>query len=256
MGNQSFIKVLGRQFVHAVDVLRGEGLNSLVSKSLRSPGVIVRTTRCRRRLRDRKSDLSIEQHVDFAMDFKDIAPFQIRSELVRMLEVVQKARPRTIVEIGTANGGTLFLFCCVAEDDGTLISLDLPGGRFGGGYSAWRVPLYQDFARKRQKIHLLRGDSHSDETLKGLMSILAGRQVDFLFIDGDHTCEGVRRDFELYSPLVAKGGLIGFHDIAPLGPAVDYGVRRLWDELKPFCEWQEIIADPNQHGFGIGLLRK
>jgi predicted O-methyltransferase YrrM len=80
--------------------------------------------------------------------------------------------------------------------------------------------------------------------------------VDFLFIDADHTYEGVKRDFELYSTLVAEGGLIGFHDIAPVAPTIDYGVRRFWEELKPNYKWQEIIADPRQRGFGIGLIQK
>jgi len=38
--------------------------------------------------------------------------------------------------------------------------------------------------------------------------ILGSRKLDFLFIDGDHSYEGVRRDFEMYSPLVREGGII------------------------------------------------
>jgi cephalosporin hydroxylase len=172
-----------------------------------------------------------------------------------MLEIVQKLRPRTVVEIGTANGGTLLALCRLADEHGTIVSIDLPGGRFGGGYSAWRMSLYQAFGTRSQKIELLRGDSHSSAMFGKLKQILAGRPVDFLFIDGDHTYDGVKRDFELYSPLVARGGMIGFHDIAPVSPPGDYGVRRLWEELKPIHTWHEIIADPNQWGYGIGLLR-
>jgi cephalosporin hydroxylase len=36
--------------------------------------------------------------------------------------------------------------------------------------------------------------------------------VDFLWIDGDHTYEGCKADYENYSPLVVPGGLIGIHD--------------------------------------------
>jgi hypothetical protein len=31
---------------------------------------------------------------------------------------------------------------------------------------------------------------------------LGGERVDFIFIDGDHTYEGVKRDFEMHSPLM------------------------------------------------------
>ena len=212
--------------------------------------------RCSRQLRDLKGDSNVEQLVDCVFRCESIAPIQIRSELVRMLEVIQKARPRTVVEIGTAKGGTLLLLCCMAVSDATIVSIDLPGGKFGGGYSAWRGPLYRNFARELQKVHLLRADSHSDLTFENLVFILSGRPVDFLFIDGDHTYEGVKRDFELYSPLVGEQGIIGFHDIATLAPDGTYGVRRLWGELKPTYKWQEIIAHPKQRGFGIGLLEK
>jgi predicted O-methyltransferase YrrM len=89
---------------------------------------------------------------------------------------------------------------------------------------------------------------------RSLVSVLSGRAIDFLFIDADHTYEGVRRDFQLYSPLVAKGGLIALHDIAPTAPSEEYGVRQLWNEINPAFQWREIIADPKQQGYGIGLL--
>jgi predicted O-methyltransferase YrrM len=43
--------------------------------------------------------------------------------------------------------------------------------------------------------------------------VLNEQNLDFLFIDGDHTYKGVKEDFEMYSPLVRKGGVIAFHDI-------------------------------------------
>jgi predicted O-methyltransferase YrrM len=51
-----------------------------------------------------------------------------------------------------------------------------------------------------------------------IKNILDDRKVDFLFIDGDHTYEGVTRDFEMYSPLVKRGGIIAIHDIVPASP--------------------------------------
>jgi predicted O-methyltransferase YrrM len=60
---------------------------------------------------------------------------------------------------------------------------------------------------------LIQGDSHSIETLRKIEGILKGRKVDFLFIDADHSYEGVKKDFEMYSPLVRKGGIIAFYDI-------------------------------------------
>jgi 2-keto-3-deoxy-L-rhamnonate aldolase RhmA len=36
--------------------------------------------------------------------------------------------------------------------------------------------------------------------------VLGGQPLDYLFIDGDHTYEGVRKDFEMYGPLVRAAG--------------------------------------------------
>ena len=66
-------------------------------------------------------------------------------------------------------------------------SVDLPSGPFGGGYPRRKAPLFRKFARADQKLHLIRADSHSQETKEGILQILKGEQLDYLFLDGDHT---------------------------------------------------------------------
>ena len=39
-----------------------------------------------------------------------------------------------------------------------------------------------------------------------------GEAVDFVFIDGDHSVEGLRGDWQAWSPLVAPGGIVALHD--------------------------------------------
>lgn len=181
-------------------------------------------------------------------------PLQIRSEILGMLEVVSKNRPHRVMEIGTANGGTLFLLARAAADDAQLISLDLPYGEFGGGYSPIRIPLYRQFARGRQRVDLVRGDSHRQENRDRVERLLGGAKLDFLFIDGDHTYEGVKRDFELYSPMVRSGGLIGMHDIATHPASHNCHVDLFWNELKQKYRTTEIIENEAQGWAGIGLV--
>src|SRR5205085_9029904 len=135
-----------------------------------------------------------------------------------------------------------------------LVSLDLPGGSFGGGYQAWRNPLYRSFARDAQRIVLLRGDSHDPAMAARLRALLAGRPVDVLFIDGDHRYEGVKADFEAYSPLVRPGGLVAFHDIVPDPGQEGMEVSRFWKDISTRHPSAELIASPDQHGYGIGVL--
>jgi predicted O-methyltransferase YrrM len=40
-------------------------------------------------------------------------------------------------------------------------------------------------------------------------------KFDFIFIDGDHSYDGVRRDYEMWLPFLEYGGYIAFHDSAP-----------------------------------------
>ena len=63
-----------------------------------------------------------------------------------------------------------------------------------------------------------------------VQKILYKRVIDFLFIDGDHTYEGVKRDFEMCSLLVRKGGIIAFLDTVPhlletIVKSISFGMR-------------------------------
>jgi cephalosporin hydroxylase len=184
-----------------------------------------------------------------------IRPSQVPSEIESLLRSLHAERPKHILEIGTKKGGTLFLFSRVAAEDAQILSVDLPSGPFGGGYPAWKIPLYKSFALPKQKVHLIRGNSQEPATLQKVREILNGKELDFLFIDGDHTYEGAKRDFEIYSPLVKKNGLVALHDIVDHPTRADCEVNRLWTELRPKYDYEEFVEDPNQGWAGIGVLK-
>jgi len=195
---------------------------------------------------------SIEQLVKEVMQFGNgfFAPIQIESEIVEALKEIHKLKPKYVVEVGTAGGGTLLLWSRVADPEATIVTIDLPGGEFGGGSSYLRVPLFRKLPLPGQTLHIIRGNSQTEETAQLTKSYLKGHDADFLFIDADHTAPGVRADYRLYSPLVRKGGIIAFHDIAITNP--EYGVRGLWAELKEQHQTRDILAQPR--AYGIGLL--
>src|SRR5205085_12501196 len=122
-------------------------------------------------------------------------------------------RPRRVCEIGASKGGTLYLLTRVAAPDALIVSLDLYIPPFAKRTRA-------DMARPDQQLISLESDSHDDATRAAPERVLGDERHDFLFIDGDHSYDGVRRDFELYRDLVRPGGLIAFHDINP-----DYASR-------------------------------
>ena len=183
-----------------------------------------------------------------------IRPSQVPEEITSLVDIVKILAPSIVLEIGTASGGTLFLWTKTASPDAMIISIDLPGGAFGGGYPKERIPYYKSFASDNQKISLLREDSHSLVTLDEVKGIIDNRKVDFLFIDGDHSYEGVKKDFEMYSGLVRKGGIVAFHDICHHVGVATCNVELFWSEIKNSYKFKEIIKDSNQEWAGIGVL--
>jgi predicted O-methyltransferase YrrM len=208
-----------------------------------------------KRIKKIDKNYNLDKLFDFTQTFCFglLRTLQVRYEFLELLKILKKKKPKYILEIGTAFGGTLFLFTRIASNCAKIISIDLPGGNFGGGYLKTRMKLYKEFALNNQKIYLIRKNSHKKETLEEIKNILAGNKLDFLFIDGDHTYEGIKEDFRLYSKIVKKGGIIALHDIVN-SDIKGVEVSVFWDEIKSKYKTIEIIKDKNQNWAGIGLI--
>jgi cephalosporin hydroxylase len=118
------------------------------------------------------------------------------------------------------------------------------------------------FRRTGVTLSLVDGSSCDPNTVQRVARILARNKLDVLFIDGDHSYEGVLADFLSYRHLVRDGGLIAFHDIQPdgrdQGETVAYsgGVPVFWSQLRDHYPAQEFISLPqSQRGMGIGCIR-
>ncbi len=178
---------------------------------------------------------------------------QLEEEFVAALEMVVGIEPQRVVEIGTCHGGSLFSWAQAAHADARLVSIDLPGGEGGGGYTAEYARRYQQFCAPDQSLTCILADSTADTTARRVTAALDGEPIDFLFIDGDHSYEGASRDFELYAPMVRPGGLVMFHDIQHSADPDGYGVRRLWHELREKHDSAEFIGSQGV-SLGIGML--
>ena len=172
--------------------------------------------------------------------------------------MIQTSRPLVVCEIGALCGGSLYLFSQGASADATMISIDT-------GFTWPKQRAFPLLAKDSQTVRCLRADSHQPSTVNQVQNLLAGRMIDMLFIDGDHSYEGVYSDFNKFSPLVAKKGIIAFYDVVPdfqmrfgrKENADSGGVPIFWNEIKSrFAEKEtlESIEDHSQDGFGIGVL--
>jgi len=213
----------------------------------------VRYLKCYSELTFGRRPRTPEEAIDFCVD-RPIMMAQVRSEIMELGNLLQSVSPKRSLEIGTNYGGTLFLLCALSPPEARIISVDLPAGQFGGGYPRRKMPLYRKFPRNGQKLQLIRGDSHLPETKARVDRSLDGDKLDYLFIDGDHTYDGVKQDFEMYTPFVRSGGIVAFHDIAKHTKVVGCEVDRFWNEIKQQYQHREMIENPNQGWAGIGVL--
>jgi predicted O-methyltransferase YrrM len=138
----------------------------------------------------------------------------------------------------------------VARPDATIVAVDLPGVQ--GDVPADETWL-RAHARPGQAIHIVSGDSHDHDVLERVRR--AAPEFDVAFIDGDHSYEGVKADYETYAPLVRPGGLVALHDIVEtsLPPQTTGGaieVPRFWRELGSEVRQREFICKSDDRGWG------
>jgi predicted O-methyltransferase YrrM len=144
-----------------------------------------------------------------------------------LLERWAKGRS-SIVEIGVAEGVSAIALRENMDADGTLYLID--------PFHLSRFPLLNFTKRAAHRaVHGSRRgrivwiEQFSFDAVRGWK-----QPIDLLLIDGDHSENGVRRDWEQWSPFVVPGGIVIFHD-ARLFEAgwtsPNYGPVRLVDEL-------------------------
>lgn len=178
---------------------------------------------------------------------------QLPDELLRFHAFLRSRSPRAICEIGTASGGHFYMLSQSLPSLTTLIGVDLNVGNRA---------FLRLLARNDLNVHLITGDSSSTRVRTAVERVVKGQGLDLLFIDGDHTYSGVRSDYLNYRGLVRDGGLISFHDIVKDHRA-RFGretrnwagdVPEFWERLKPLSRTLEFVSNPEQDGYGIGVL--
>jgi O-antigen biosynthesis protein len=161
--------------------------------------------------------------------------------------LVDLLKPATFVELGT-HWGTSYCAFCQAVD-----GLKLPtkcyavdtwaGDPHSGGYGpevladlrAHHDPLYSSFSRLIQS-------SFDDAS-----ALFTDGSVDLLHLDGYHTYDAVRHDYDTWLPKISDRGVIVLHDIN--ARRRDFGAWRLWDEVRSQYAHLELL-----HAHGLGIL--
>jgi hypothetical protein len=164
--------------------------------------------------------------------------------------LIEQLKPRSFVELGSHAGDS---YCAFAQaivalgldqQGATAMAIDTwqgdahsehYGSEIYDNLNAHHAPLYGHFSELNKKLF--------DDALADV----EGGSVDLLHIDGLHTYEAVKHDFETWRPKMSERGVILFHDVSERHN--DFGVWKLWDEL--ILQFPHLLMP---HGHGLGIL--
>jgi hypothetical protein len=164
--------------------------------------------------------------------------------------LIKKFKPRVFVELGTHSGNSYFAFCqsvienstntlCYAVDHwkGDKHTYEYEGEKIFSNVNSYNLSNYSKFSK------LLR--MSFDEALNNFHD----RSVELLHIDGFHTYDVVKNDFESWLPKLAPGAVVLFHDTQV--KKRNFGVYKLWQELTKIYSNNIEFS----HSYGLGVLQ-
>jgi GT2 family glycosyltransferase len=176
--------------------------------------------------------------------------------------VKQNIKIEKILEIGTYRGGTTTLWAKMVEpNNGKVYCVDqrFNWDSFWEANFFYKGQVYENIPQ-RKFINEIQGSSHDIDIKNRVYNEV--EQVNLLFIDGDHSYEGVKDDFNSFSQLVKPGGFVIFHDIVDSEYHRGMGcfVAQFWNEIKNKYEYKEFIDTGEYPGcpsqsMGIGVLK-
>lgn len=163
------------------------------------------------------------------------------------LYLISKLKPAKIIELGVHTGNSFNAFCQIVKEE------KLETRCFGVDH--WKGDEHAGFYEEEvfRELQEYQKSNYSDFSRLMKMSFdeacteFEDNSIDLLHIDGLHTYEAVRHDFENWLPKMTKSGVVLFHDICV--KENNFGVWKFWEEIRENYQYFEFF-----HGYGLGVL--
>jgi len=161
--------------------------------------------------------------------------------------LIEKLRPKVFVELGTHYGVSYFSFCQAIDEmkiPAKAYAVDLFTGDEHAGYYDQEV---FNSVSKINNDHFPHFSNILKSSFDEANQLFENSSIDLLHIDGLHTYEAVKHDFDLWLPKMSETGVIVFHDTAVKERG--FGVWKLMDEIRTQYPSFEFM-----HGYGLGVV--
>lgn len=163
---------------------------------------------------------------------------QYPDEIARLLQFLYNKNITSFLEIGVNRGGTLFTIdSFLRARNPNLISVGVDKGD-----KVVRKHNFNEYKDLHKNITFINQNSREFKP---------DRFFDFIFLDGDHSYDGVKFDYE---NLKDNCKYMAFHDIGDIGK-----VERFWNEIKTQYKYHELFCQDERFNIiekklGIGII--
>lgn len=175
---------------------------------------------------------------------------QSRTQLIELMKHL--GLPLVAVEVGVAEGIFASELYSLGLEKLYLVDVWEQQTHLKGCASlenAWHENNFLDVLRRFK-------DKPNVILLKGLSQVMADKIADnslgLVYVDGDHTYEGVMADIKSYLPKLVNGGIMAFHDYMNHG----YGVNKAVNE---FTKGEGVVVlkeDADENNWGAYFIKK
>ena len=163
--------------------------------------------------------------------------------------IISQKKPQIFVELGTHSGNSYAAFCQAVQDFGLNTRCYAVDTWKGDAHTGAYTDRVYDLLKKCNDINFAKFSTLLRKTFDEALDDFGDKTVDLLHIDGFHTYNAVKHDFDTWLPKLAPGAVVLFHDTCVYKD--DFGVYKFWEEL---CkEYKNNINF--LHSYGLGVIQ-